>query len=46
MKKIPAADWIWFSHALITHGRAVCAAQRPAASTARPRALPSAGKAD
>jgi len=47
MKKIPPSDWIWFSHALITHGRAVCAAQRPRCVDCPVRALcPSAGKAD
>ncbi len=29
MKVVPASDWIWFSHALITHGRAVCKARTP-----------------
>lgn len=46
MRKIPTADWIWFSHALITHGRAVCAAQRPRCGACPVRALcPSAGNA-
>ncbi len=29
MTKIPSTDWIWFSHALITHGRRVCKARWP-----------------
>ncbi len=29
MKLMPASDWIWFSHALITHGRATCKARTP-----------------
>lgn len=29
VQKIPSSDWVWFSHALITHGRAVCRAQKP-----------------
>jgi endonuclease-3 len=29
MKIIPRSDWIWFSHALIAHGRAVCRARAP-----------------
>jgi endonuclease-3 len=29
MKMIPQKDWIWFSHALITHGRKYCRALRP-----------------
>ncbi|MBP9128060.1 MAG: endonuclease III [Elusimicrobia bacterium] len=29
MKKIPKKDWVWFSHALIHHGRTVCTALRP-----------------
>jgi endonuclease-3 len=29
MKTIPKEDWIWFSHALITHGRRVCKARAP-----------------
>ena len=29
VKVIPRKDWIWFSHALITHGRQICKAQRP-----------------
>jgi endonuclease-3 len=29
MKVVPRADWIWFSHALITHGRRVCMARNP-----------------
>lgn len=29
MKIIPRQDWIWFSHALITHGRSLCKAIHP-----------------
>jgi len=29
MKIVPREDWIWFSHALITHGRRVCTARNP-----------------
>jgi endonuclease-3 len=29
MVHVPRADWIWFSHALITHGRRVCKARAP-----------------
>ncbi len=29
MAQVPKADWIWFSHALIHHGRRVCKAQSP-----------------
>lgn len=29
MKKIPRNDWIWFAHAIIAHGRAVCTARNP-----------------
>jgi endonuclease-3 len=29
---IPKSDWIWFSHALISHGRAVCMARNPKCS--------------
>lgn len=29
MKKIPQPDWIWLSHALITHGRRLCTALKP-----------------
>ena len=32
MKIIPQENWIWFSHALITHGRALCKAIRPLCS--------------
>jgi len=28
--QIPERDWIWFAHALITHGRKVCIARKPA----------------
>ena len=30
MQIIPRADWTWFSHTLIHHGRGVCIARRPA----------------
>jgi len=30
MKIIPREDWIWFSHAIIHHGRRVCKARNPA----------------
>ncbi|MGE4133508.1 MAG: endonuclease III [Bdellovibrionales bacterium] len=30
VKKIPKEDWIQFSHWLITHGRLICKARRPA----------------
>jgi endonuclease-3 len=44
-RKIPAADWIWFSHALITHGRTVCDARRPRCGDCPVRALcPAADK--
>lgn len=29
MALVPRKDWIWFSHALITHGRRVCKARTP-----------------
>ena len=29
MEIVPRADWTWFSHTLILHGRAVCIARRP-----------------
>ena len=29
MEKIEKRDWIWFSHALVHHGRAVCQARNP-----------------
>ena len=29
MKALPQTDWIWFAHALILHGRAVCDARKP-----------------
>ncbi len=29
VKIVPQEDWIWFSHALITHGRRVCTARNP-----------------
>jgi len=29
MEIVPRADWTWFSHTLILHGRTVCIARRP-----------------
>ncbi len=29
MKAVPKGDWIWFAHALVLHGRAVCGARKP-----------------
>jgi endonuclease-3 len=29
MERVPKADWTWFGHALIHHGRRVCKARRP-----------------
>lgn len=29
MKAVPRESWIWFAHALVLHGRAVCAARKP-----------------
>lgn len=29
MKIIKKSDWIWFSHAVIEHGRRVCQAKKP-----------------
>ena len=29
MKALPKNDWIWFAHALVLHGRAVCDARKP-----------------
>ncbi len=29
MKAVPKQDWIWFAHALVLHGRAVCDARKP-----------------
>ncbi len=29
MKALPKSGWIWFSHALVLHGRAVCGARTP-----------------
>lgn len=29
MKALPKTDWIWFAHALVLHGRAVCDARKP-----------------
>lgn len=45
MKKVPSSDWIWFSHALITHGRRVCTAIKPDCPRCALRNIcPSAGK--
>lgn len=44
MKKIPRENWVWFSHALIAHGRAICSALRPRCDVCPLRVLcPSAG---
>jgi len=29
MRQVPRADWIWFAHSLVLHGRARCDARRP-----------------
>jgi len=29
MRLIPKADWIWFAHSLVLHGRAACDARKP-----------------
>lgn len=29
MRAVPQADWIWFAHSLVMHGRAVCDARKP-----------------
>ncbi len=29
MKVVPQKDWIWYSHAIITHGRQICKAPTP-----------------
>lgn len=29
MAAVPKADWIWFAHSLVLHGRAVCDARKP-----------------
>jgi len=29
MLAVPRADWIWFAHSLVLHGRAVCDARKP-----------------
>ncbi len=33
VKIVPQKDWIWFSHALITHGRQICKAPTPLCGT-------------
>lgn len=44
MRQVPQADWIWLSHALISHGRQVCGARKPQCPECRVRHLcPSAG---
>ncbi|MBW1784778.1 MAG: endonuclease III [Deltaproteobacteria bacterium] len=45
MAIIPKKDWIIFSHLMISHGRAVCKARKPACgSCALAKQCPSAGK--
>jgi endonuclease-3 len=29
MAAVPKKDWIWFAHALVLHGRALCGARKP-----------------
>lgn len=29
MKELDKKDWIWFSHALVAHGRSICFARKP-----------------
>ena len=29
MRLLPKADWIWFAHSLVLHGRAICDARKP-----------------
>jgi endonuclease-3 len=44
MATVPRADWVWFSHALIWHGRKVCSARKPACERCRlAPSCPSAG---
>lgn len=44
MKTVPQKEWIWFSHALISHGRRFCTARRPSCPTCPVNHLcPSAG---
>ncbi len=44
MAQIPNKDWVWFSHALIWHGRRVCNARKPRCDECRlARDCPSAG---
>ena len=33
MRLLPKADWIWFAHSLVLHGRAVCNARKPLCGT-------------
>jgi len=33
MGAVPKEDWIWFAHALVLHGRAVCDARKPLCDT-------------
>ncbi len=45
MRQVPQADWIWLSHALISHGRQVCGARKPQCPDCPVRRLcPSAGR--
>ncbi|MBK8574809.1 MAG: endonuclease III [Elusimicrobia bacterium] len=45
MKKVPTSDWIWVSHALITHGRQICTALHPKCADCPLNTLcPSAGR--
>jgi len=39
MRQIPKKQWIWISHALIAHGRAVCTARSPKCERCPVRAL-------
>ncbi len=45
MVRISKKDWVWFSHALIWHGRRVCSARKPRCADCRlARDCPSAGE--
>ncbi len=39
MRLIPKERWIWFAHALVLHGRAVCVARKPRCGDCPARAL-------
>jgi endonuclease-3 len=39
MKAVPQGDWIWFAHALVLHGRAVCGARKPLCAECRLNAI-------